>query len=375
MNRKILYGYLPIFLSLVVMFVPMRAAAAVGVGSLWDGLVQLTYARPILYLDNTYVMVETPETSEGLTQPYYTLATYNGNQTIRVEIDSDYTDVYLNGSVRKRVSVVPVSQYDTSHLQYLNVYCEPVSLNGVYISTELIEYGPTCTYDVYIEFDNYYVDQSEITLPLNVQYSFTSWYETNRNFNIDEYIWLNMSVSGDYAGTIQKYDSLEDVPSLDGYFAEQNQTIINQSQTQNNLTNQQNTIIQNQTSQQHQDSQAEINQGIANSQAQINQSIQNTDQITNGYNSSQMGDAENKFESGAGDLTDIEDTLTDSSSTYVSDFTNTGFDTSFLQSVGPSLNYVVTWFTNFWNMGGALTSTYGLSFAIFIAFYILRVRG
>ena len=114
-------------------------------------------------------------------------------------------------------------------------------------------------------------------------------------------------------------------------------------------------------------------QGAIENQTQ--QSIQNTEQITNGYNSSQMGDAEYKFESGAGDLTDIEDTLSDSSSTYVDNFTTTGFDTSFLQSVGPSLNYVVTWFTNFWNIGGGLTATFILSFAIYIAFYILRVRG
>lgn len=363
MNKKILYGFLPIFLSLVVMFVPIRVDAAVGVGSIWDGTYNVDFVSPIIYLDYTHIYDYL--SGGGTVKPTYVGAIYSGSGNLIVDIDSNSTGVYLNGTFNARVSLSVQRTLNSG--SKLSVTAQPVVLNGIYVSvlqTSRDELG-NAVFDIIVEFDNYYVEQSTISLPLKIDYQLNTYIRTVENTGIvAESIVYIPSVYGDYHGDIMQYDNLEDVPSVDGYFAEQNQTIIDQSQTQNNLTNQQNTLIQNQTSQQHQDSQAEINQ-----------SIQNIDQITNGYNSGVMGDAENKFESGAGDLTDIEDTLTDSSSTYVDNFTNSGFDTSFLQSVGPSLNYVVTWFTNFWNMGGALTSTYGLSFAIFIAFYILRVRG
>lgn len=107
----------------------------------------------------------------------------------------------------------------------------------------------------------------------------------------------------------------------------------------------------------------------------IREETQNqTDTLTNGYDSSNMGDAESKFNDSASDLTGIEDTLSDSSTQYVDTFTSTGFDDSLLDNIAPSMQYVVTWFTNFWNMGGALTKCFTLCFALYIAFYILRVR-
>lgn len=96
--------------------------------------------------------------------------------------------------------------------------------------------------------------------------------------------------------------------------------------------------------------------------------------LLNGYQSNDVGQAESSFNTGAGDLTSIEEDLSDSSSTMVDTFTAEGFDASLLDSVAPSMQYLVTWFTNFWNIGGALTKCFTLCFALFIAFYILRVR-
>lgn len=124
----------------------------------------------------------------------------------------------------------------------------------------------------------------------------------------------------------------------------------------------------------NQNTQSQINASNQNSQAQIDAAEENTNQITNGYDSSGIDNAGNVFDQGAGDLNDIEEDLSESSSQYIDNYADTAFDTSFLNTIAPSLNFVVTWFTNFWQIGGGLTATYTISFAIFIAFYIIRVR-
>lgn len=99
------------------------------------------------------------------------------------------------------------------------------------------------------------------------------------------------------------------------------------------------------------------------------------DEKLNGYDGSVASGAKDEFDSGASDLTAIEGTLNSSSTTYVNDFTSTGFDAGILATLGASLTFVVTWFTNFWNMGGIWTVGLSTCFAIWIAFYILRTRG
>ena len=98
------------------------------------------------------------------------------------------------------------------------------------------------------------------------------------------------------------------------------------------------------------------------------------DRLVNNYQGSETTEAESKFNTGADELTSIEGNLSDSSNSYVNDFTTTGFDASILTTIGSSMTFVVTWFTNFWNMGGVLTSGLNICFAIAIAFFILRVK-
>lgn len=98
------------------------------------------------------------------------------------------------------------------------------------------------------------------------------------------------------------------------------------------------------------------------------------DEKLNGYDGTVASGANNEFQTGAEDLTQIEGQLNTNSTTYVNDFTSSGFDTSILTTLGSSLTFVVTWFTNFWNMGGIWTVGLSTCFAIWIAFYILRTR-
>lgn len=388
MNKKILYGFLPIFLSLVVLLVPMRAAAAPsdyeGVFD-WDGVVSFAASSGYVYTSYSGDVMS-PKTQEQYYDKKAITVVYDGNISNIMVINGLVPGSVIDGKLIVYGSLVmPQNQavMDNQYTFYIpNITFNADNENNITFGSYIRSIDTAVNFAIEVQFNEYYCTNDFVNIPFNMDVTYAAYVENNTinneymsSYHIVPQFRITTTFASDWAGDMRMYTNPQSNPTMDGYFAQQNQTIIDQSQTQNNLTNQQNTLIQNQTSQQHQDSQAEINQGIANSQAQINQSIQNTDEITNGYNSGVMGEAEDKFSSGAGDLTDIEDTLTDSSSSYVDNFTTSGFDTSFLQSVGPSLNYVVTWFTNFWNMGGALTSTYGLSFSIFIAFYILRVRG
>lgn len=93
-----------------------------------------------------------------------------------------------------------------------------------------------------------------------------------------------------------------------------------------------------------------------------------------GYQESVIPDASEEFNTGASELGTIEEELSGTSSQYVNDYTAEAYDVSLLDTLGPSLVFVVTWFTNFWNMGGAFTACLTLCFAMFIAFYVLRTR-
>lgn len=103
----------------------------------------------------------------------------------------------------------------------------------------------------------------------------------------------------------------------------------------------------------------------------VNDSIQDT---MIGYEGSVTQSAADTFTAGADELTQTEEQLTSKSSQYVDDFTVTGFDAGVLDSLGGSLVFVVTWFTNFWNMGGLFTAALTLCFAVSIAFFILKLK-
>ena len=104
------------------------------------------------------------------------------------------------------------------------------------------------------------------------------------------------------------------------------------------------------------------------------QMTEEQDEQLHGYEGSAAPDANEEFSAGSSELTAIEGQLSDQSTTYVDDFTTSGFDASTLSTLGSSLTFVVTWFTNFWNMGGVWTAGLNICFAISIAFYILRTR-
>lgn len=118
-----------------------------------------------------------------------------------------------------------------------------------------------------------------------------------------------------------------------------------------------------------------LNQSITSGFDELyEQSQMQHEEVLHGYNDSALNDASNRFTEGAGELKTVEEELTVDSKQYVNDFTSTGFDAGVLLTLGSSLTFLATWFTNFWNMGGVWTSGLTFCFALTVAFIILKVR-
>lgn len=97
--------------------------------------------------------------------------------------------------------------------------------------------------------------------------------------------------------------------------------------------------------------------------------------VFNGYDGTGTSEASEKFDQIAGELESVEKDLTNITNTSVDNYATSAFDSSIITTLGPSLVYVVTWFTNFWNMGGIFTSLLNVGLALFVAFFILRLHG
>lgn len=93
-----------------------------------------------------------------------------------------------------------------------------------------------------------------------------------------------------------------------------------------------------------------------------------------GYQDTTTSEAASVFSSESDKLTALEGELSTQSNTYVTDYAAEGFDLGVLATLGSSLIFVTTWFTNFWNMGGVFTACLNFCFALSIVFFILRIK-
>lgn len=98
------------------------------------------------------------------------------------------------------------------------------------------------------------------------------------------------------------------------------------------------------------------------------------DEQLHGYQDTTTSEAANAFSSESDKLTALEGDLSNQSNQYVSDFTAEGFDLGILATIGSSMVFVTTWFTNFWNMGGIWTAGLNFCFALTIVFFIFRFK-
>lgn len=108
--------------------------------------------------------------------------------------------------------------------------------------------------------------------------------------------------------------------------------------------------------------------------ALYSQMTKEQDEKLNGYDDTTQSDAAASFSSESDKLTSLEGELSTQGNDFVNDYTSDGFDTGVLTTLGSSLIFVATWFTNFWNMGGVFTATLNLCFALSIVFFIFRIK-
>lgn len=245
--------YLFAFMAFILIFsvpVDVYAAEIDNVsGVLWDGSITLSGMNQMfdLYLSSNVQS----------TNSYYN---YGNKHNINIKLenaDGINSNKYLSGYVRYRLTLnaqIP-SGYTSS---FLTAYADPVVMNGLYVTLESINIGSNNSiFDLYIYFDNFYLNNDSITIPIlintNMLLNVPNSYNANGSYTVV------FSYSADYAGELYMFNSLEDVPSMDGYFAEQNQEMINQNQeiiNQNyydqQLQEQQNLLQQQQNQRQEQ---------------------------------------------------------------------------------------------------------------------------
>lgn len=97
-------------------------------------------------------------------------------------------------------------------------------------------------------------------------------------------------------------------------------------------------------------------------------------ELIHGYQDTTTSEAASAFSSESDKLTALEGELSMQSNTYVTDYAAEGFDLGVLATIGSSLIFVTTWFTNFWNIGGVFTACLNFCFALSIVFFILRIK-
>ena len=294
MNKKILYGFLPLLLSLVVMLVPLRTKAGVFPYSVEDST---TYTP-------TYSIQE-PMTTQQYKYTVSKIIIFNENCGI-LQPDKRYK-FYLHHF--NDISTQSNGIHAESHVDYY------VLINGVRYDFGTVNY---IYFDVTgINTDHFYLCADVTTTVTNIySNSYGSAYTLIKfkDISYDMVEYADFMTSGEEQIKNSINDSI-------------NQSYVNsQLEISQSITNSQN----------------EMNQAYVNSQLEINQSIQNTDQITNGYSDQGINNADAAFNDGAGGLSDIEDTLSTSSSQYIDNYAKSAFDDSFLDTISPSLGFVVT---------------------------------
>lgn len=170
-------------------------------------------------------------------------------------------------------------------------------------------------------------------------------------------------------------ESTANLPVTDMYVrmeiveVEKNQSIGELGVLADKLEEINNSIIEHEN-QLHQD----MNELQQTMEEQMTQSSEQHNELINGYENDVLNDANEEFIVSAGELNTIEKDLSNAGMQYVSDFTAEGFDLGILATIGSSLVFVTTWFTNFWNMGGIWTAGLNFCFALTIVFFIFRFK-
>lgn len=381
-RKSIVTLALSFLIAFCVALVPVKAMAATQYGEVYEWTGDLAFGIPtgILHLTNNYTQNEL--TDEGNINSEYVTSTYEG--TLQAYLDMQGNDYgYLHGTLSFPITFSIDSANTTPY--YVSVELENSEIDSVKTYCGYYYSNPyTTVVRVYINFENFKLHGSDI-VPLNFKISYTCTNNANLNGVIG---YKAVSASRDeWVGGLTVYTDLRDAPCYIGDNARQLQSITDsivdfknwniatireygQGIIDNiqarfydlsvNLSNWYNGLISN------------LN---TNFDRLLNQNNDEHEETINGYQGTGTSDASSRFDQSAGELENVESDLTNITNSSIDNYTDTAFDTSVIASLGSSLVYVVTWFTNFWNMGGLFTSILNVGLALSVAFFILRLRG
>ena len=397
MNRKL--SFLSVIFSLFVflgaVLVPIRAEAAYGniynnddnyiIGNFYSNedniLLTNTYVDKYEFLQDNSIVPHSVDVSYVGT--YTALSTivpvvnhvYGGYFAFELSFSVNLPDFYTLDSFN-------VSARDTILNDGLSIMFQPTLINNHIIKGY-----------VYLNFNEFFSDGRTINIPLVFDLELSASVDNSLSENVVPSLNCICGNLNKVNNTVV-YSDPRDYPGYDGYNANQNQQIIDGILDNTTAVNDAKsgivaavndaasyignqimyyiqlleTSVNTQFSQLFNNMQAWYN-GLTNT---INSGI---DRLINNYSGTGTTDAANKFDDSAGDLEQVESDLTTITNSSIGSYTESAFDTSVITSLGSSLVYVVTWFTNFWNMGGLFTSILNVGLALSVAFFILRLRG
>lgn len=333
---------------------------------------------------------------------------YEANIPVNITINNIKPGYIYNGTVHKFVEI-DISNAFPSGMdspKYMAVSAEPFTAEGITCSLEYNDSSSPTKARLKVRLDAYMSPQDTIVIPINLNVRLIA-----NNKNSGTYLGnltLKPSEVDDYGGQLYYYSDLRDVPSEDGYHAYQNQQIIDSINAGNegiisNIGNYFRTLFTN-----LENLFTSLTQSIADNFTTMTENLRNWhdnlllnlsnwfqglsdnittnfdrffeedaeqhEEIVNGYEGSDTTVANDSFNAGAEELDGIESELSDASNYYIDNYTTNAFDSGFLTTLGPGMVYVVTWFTNFWNMGGLFTTVLNAGLALFVAFFILRFK-
>ena len=356
-NRIILY--VTSLIMMCSMFI-LPVSAYYGTVSGWDGLVTFEDTQTIVFLSGNVSNSTSTGNISGAR------VTYEGVESNVLHIEGLTPGTVLNGElvIYGNASLDPSKLKEGNYFQGMQLNFQSDSEDNITFSGYCRDASVLYSYDfaVKVTFNSYYctLDYLDIPFSVEVQTGVGFYSISSGSLDVNNGFYCTFNYSSDWAGYLDVYTDLRDVPSLEGYFASQNQEIVD-------------SINQHDSNERSWFNQLITSMGLG-FQKLYDQMTEENDEVLNGYEGGAAVDANNAFSSGAGELSQTEEQLTSKSSQYVDDFTVTGFDAGVLDSLGSSLVFVVTWFTNFWNMGGLFTAALTLCFAVSIAFFILKLK-
>ena len=256
-------------LAFAFLFVPINASAA----SEWNGPVEFAEETIRILMEQSTV-VTAPMTNATGTGIKQATVTYSGEASNILRVGGLSGSSVIDGTLVLYGSIPLTASTTNRSVGLPTLVFEANTPDGITFGGYIRSNSSSAVnYAIEVQFNEYYSTSSTLNIPFKISMKQMMIYQnldTNYISTITTSYLNNFQFGGEWAGLIDVYTDLQDNPSMDGYFAEQNQQIIDNSQTQ--INNQQTIIqdIQNQTNQQHQDSQAQINQSIANTETMVN---------------------------------------------------------------------------------------------------------